>query len=91
MDGFFVLTRRIPQQDVCASCEDFDEVRAEKTPWPVFKQLKDNVFLKLPELGFLAFELCREKLMVFIPCRFSLLVEDQIPGVQTIPSNHDTL
>ncbi|MCB1385259.1 MAG: hypothetical protein KDJ80_04910 [Nitratireductor sp.] len=29
---FSLLTRRIPPQDVYPSCEDFDDVRAEKTP-----------------------------------------------------------
>ena len=29
---FLHLTRRIPQSDALASVEDFDEVRAEKTP-----------------------------------------------------------
>ena len=48
-------------------------------------------FLQPFELGSLAFGQRREKLTVFTPCRFSLLAENQITGVQTIPSKQDTL
>ena len=43
------------------------------------------------ELGSLAFGLRRKKLTVFTPCHFSLLVENQITGVQTNPYKLTTL
>jgi len=41
---FSHLTRRIPQQDVYPSCEDFDKVRAEKTPQQEVQAFENIVF-----------------------------------------------
>jgi hypothetical protein len=48
-------------------------------------------FLQSPELGSLALGHRREKLTVPAPRRFSLLAENQMTGVQTLPAKQDTL
>jgi hypothetical protein len=53
--------------------------------------MKDLFFLQSPELGSLALGHCRKKLTVPAPRRFSLLAENQMTGVQAIPSKQDTL
>jgi hypothetical protein len=53
--------------------------------------MKNLFFLQSPELGSLALGHRREKLTVPAPRRFSLLAENQMTGVQTIPSKQDTL
>ena len=47
--------------------------------------------LQSPELGSPAFGQRRKKLTVITLCRFSLLAEDWITGVQTIPFKQDML
>jgi hypothetical protein len=53
--------------------------------------MKNLFFLQSPELGSLALGHRREKLTVPAPRRFTLLADNQMTGVQTIPSKQDTL
>jgi len=55
------------------------------------KSFKSLIILLSPELGSLPFEQRRKILTVPAPRRLPLLVEDQIPGVQTIPFKQERL
>ncbi|WP_156892397.1 hypothetical protein [Salaquimonas pukyongi] len=88
---FSCLARRIPQQDVYPSCEDFDEASAKKTPQVIQYHVEYPFVLQSPEPGSRALGLRCKTLTVPALLRFLRLAEDPVTGVQTIPSNQDTL
>jgi len=91
MGEFLLLDRRIPQSDAYVSLEDFDAYSGKKAPLNLALIIDLIDDLKSPELCSLVFRRCRKWLTVLALHRHSLLAEDQITGVQAIPSTGETL